>query len=278
MLNNKKLIGILLSSIAIISLVGYTMTSSSTNVVTSSANDGTAWIGRIFTQPVSMVARFVNSVDSLLNTFEENQQLKTKIDKVDELQVRLADLEAENNKMKQELDLKQTLSNYATVNATVIARNPNQWMESLTIDVGAADGIEPNMSVMAGNGLIGRVIEVNPTSSKVLLLTTDQSNEGKVAASVQAKKGSVNGIVSGYNRKSKHYIMTEVDPEAQVEVGDKVITSGLGGVTPSTLLIGEVADSKMDDYGLFQIVEIKPAGEMTDIRFVTVIQRENRSE
>ena len=278
MLNNKKLIWILLSAIAVVSVVAYTMINGANNAVTSVINDATAWGGRLFSEPVSMVVRFVDSVDNLINTHEENQHLKEKIDKIYELQVRVADLEAENGKMKQELNLTESLSEYTTVHATVIARNPDQWMESLVINVGANEGIQKNMSVMSGNGLIGRIIEVNPTSSKVLLLSNEQSNDGKVAASIQIKSGSANGIISGYDRKTKEYLMTQVDPTVQVAAGDLVQSSGLGGVTPSSLLIGEVTEAKMDDYGLFQTVRIKPAGEMTDIRFVTVIKRQGRSE
>lgn len=278
MLNNKKLIWILLSAIAVVSVVAYTMINGANNAVTSVINDATAWGGRLFSEPVSMVVRFVDSVDNLINTHEENQHLKEKIDKIYELQVRVADLEAENGKMKQELNLTESLSEYTTVHATVIARNPDQWMESLVINVGANEGIQKNMSVMSGNGLIGRIIEVNPTSSKVLLLSNEQSNDGKVAASIQIKSGSANGIISGYDRKTKEYLMTQVDPTVQVAAGDLVQTSGLGGVTPSSLLIGEVTEAKMDDYGLFQTVRIKPAGEMTDIRFMTVIKRQGRSE
>ena len=278
MLNNKKLIWILLSAIAVVSVVAYTMINGANNAVTSAINDATAWGGRLFSEPVSMVVRFVDSVDNLINTHEENQHLKEKIDKIYELQVRVADLEAENGKMKQELNLTESLSEYTTVHATVIARNPDQWMESLVINVGANEGIQQNMSVMSGNGLIGRIIEVNPTSSKVLLLSNEQSNDGKVAASIQIKSGSANGIISGYDRKTKEYLMTQVDPTVSVAAGDLVQTSGLGGVTPSSLLIGEVTEAKMDDYGLFQTVRIKPAGEMTDIRFVTVIKRQGRSE
>ena len=278
MLNNKKLIWILLSAIAVVSVVAYTMINGANNAVTSAINDATAWGGRLFSEPVSMVVRFVDSVDNLINTHEENQHLKEKIDKIYELQVRVADLEAENGKMKHELNLTESLSEYTTVHATVIARNPDQWMESLVINVGANEGIQKNMSVMSGNGLIGRIIEVNPTSSKVLLLSNEQSNDGKVAASIQIKSGSANGIISGYDRKTKEYLMTQVDPTVSVAAGDLVQTSGLGGVTPSSLLIGEVTEAKMDDYGLFQTVRIKPAGEMTDIRFVTVIKRQGRSE
>ena len=278
MMNNKKMIGVLLAVIAVVSIISYTMINGADNVVTSGIKDATAWGGRIVSEPVAMIVRFVDSVDNLINTHEENQNLKEKMDKVYELQVRVADLEAENAKMKQELKLTESLSNYTTINATVIARNPDQWMETLVINVGSNDGVEKNMSVMSGNGLIGRIIEVNPTSSKVLLLTSEQSNDGKVAASIQTKSGSANGIISGYDRKNKQYLMTQVDPTAKIEKGDMVQTSGLGGVTPSTLLIGEVTEATMDDYGLFQIVRIQPAGEMTDIRFVTVIKREGRSE
>lgn len=275
-MNNKKLIGILLSAIIMVSLISYTMLNGSNNLLTSAVNDTASWMGRVFSEPVNMVVKFVNSVDNVVNTFEENQQLKSKIDQVYELQVRLADLEAENDAMKKELDLTQTLGGFNVLNATVIARNPDQWMETLTIDVGSSQGVKENMAVMAGNGLVGRIIEVNATSSKVLLLTSEKSNAGMVSANIQSKNGSANGILSSYDRKSKHYIMTQVDPEAEIKEGDMVITSGLGGVIPRTLLIGKVASVKMDDYGLFQKVEITPAGEMTDIRFVTVILREGQ--
>lgn len=279
MFNNKKLIGILIASIAIVSLISYSLFSSTSNVVTSSVNEASSWAGRIFSEPVNMVVRFVNSVDNLVNTFEENQYLKQRIDQVNEFQVRIADLEVENEKMRKELDLTETLSNFDPLSATVISRSPDQWMETLVINVGSNDGVRKEMSVMSGNGLIGRIIEVTPNSSKVLLLTSEQSNEGVVSARVQTENGtSANGIISDYDPKAKHYIMTQVNPDAEIQPGDMVITSGLGGVTPSTLLIGEVASAQMDDYGLFQTVNIIPAGEMTDIRFVTVILVGDRSE
>ncbi|MGX7075835.1 rod shape-determining protein MreC [Globicatella sanguinis] len=277
-MNNKKLIGILLSTIMMVSLIAYTMTKGTNNIFTSAINDTASWTGRVFSEPVNVVVKFVNSVDKVINTFEENQRLKSKIDQVYELQVRVADLEAENEAMRKELKLNESLGGFTVQNATVIARNPDQWMETLTIDVGSSQGVKENMAVMAGNGLVGRIIEVNANSSKVLLLTSEKSNAGMVSANIQSKSGSANGIVSSYDRKTKRYIMTQVDPEAEVKEGDMVITSGLGGIIPRTLLIGEVANVRMDDYGLFQTVEIVPAGEMTDIRFVTVIMREGQSD
>lgn len=279
MLNNKKLIGLLIGGIAVVSLVFFSLGNGTSNVVGSAVNETGAWVGRIFSAPVNMVVSFVNSVDELISTFEENQSLKSKINEIDEFQVRIADLETENEKMRQELNLSEVLSDFTKVNATVISRNPDQWMETLTINVGANEGVRKDQAVMAGNGLIGRIVEVNPTSSKVMLLTNQQQNTSMVAARIQTQgDSSANGIISSYDASTGHYLMTQVDPAAEVSAGDMVITSGLGGVIPSTLLIGEVATSYMDDYGLFQVVEIEPAGEMTDIRFVTVILGEGQSE
>lgn len=277
MFNNKKIIGLLLTSIAIISMIAYSMMNPVSNVVTSAVNDTGAWVGRVFSEPVNMVVRFVNSVDNLISTFEENQSLKRSIDQIDQLQVRVSDLEAENEKMRQELDLKSTLSQFTTVSATVVSRNPDQWMETLIINVGSSQGIRKDMAVMSGKGMIGRIIEVNANSSKVLLLTSQQSNAGKVSARIQTKEGaSANGVVSSYDPSTGRYKMTQIDPKAQIKVGERVISSGLGGVIPSTLLIGEVEKVQKDDYALFQEVLVKPAGEMKDIRFVTVIIGQDR--
>ncbi|GAB7232625.1 rod shape-determining protein MreC [Facklamia hominis] len=275
MLNNKKLIGILLGGILIVSLISYSLFNSTNNILKLAVNETVSWTGRVLSEPVNMVVRFVNSVDDLVNTFEENEALKSKIDQAYEMQVRIADLETENEKLRSQLDLSETLSEFTTVNATVISRNPDQWTETLIINAGENKKLKPNMAVMAGNGLVGRVIEVYPTSAKVLLLMSQKSKDGMVSARIQTddKGASAIGVLSEYDPQTKEYLMTQVSPDAKVKKGNMVITSGLGGVIPSTLLIGEVTSTQMDDYGLFQIVRIKPAGEMTDIRFVTVIQR-----
>lgn len=279
MLNNKKLIITLLSSIIIVALISFTLVRGSNNIVTGAVNNTGAWVGRIFSKPVNGIVYFVDSVDNLVNTFEENQHLKLKINEIDELQVRNSDLETENERLRQTLDLNQILSQYSITNATVISRNPDQWQETLMIDVGTNHGVEQDMAVMAGNGLIGRIIEVNPHSSKVLLLTTQQNNASKVSARIQTDEegNSAIGIIDSYDPAKGHFLMTQVDPNADVKKGHMVITSGLGGVIPSSLLIGEVADVYMDDHGLSKIVEIIPAGEMNDIRFVTVIQQEGQN-
>lgn len=275
--NNKRMIVLLISVIIFISTVAFSISHNreDASIPQLFANDMAGLATGIFAKPAEAVNKFVDSVDNLLNTYEENQSLKEKIDALDEMQARIVSLENENATMKEELDLQSVLTDYDKTVATVISRNPDNWLKQVIIDKGSEDGIAVNMSVMAGNGLIGRVSEVSPTTAKVLLMSTTNELVNRFSAEIQMKDKSIHGIVDGYDSQNELMIMSEIDPEVTIEVGTNVVTSGLGGVSPSSLLIGKVKEVRMDEYGLFQEVTIEPAGNLKDIRFVTVIIRKS---
>ena len=108
------------------------------------ANDMAGLATGIFAKPAEAVNKFVDSVDNLLNTYDENQSLKEKIDALDEMQARIVSLENENATMKEELDLQSVLTDYDKTVATVISRNPDNWLEQIIIDKGSEDGIAVN--------------------------------------------------------------------------------------------------------------------------------------
>ncbi|KMO58762.1 rod shape-determining protein MreC, partial [Lacticaseibacillus rhamnosus] len=130
------------------------------------------------------------------------------------------------------------------------------------------------MPVMAGSGLIGRVVEVNRTSSKVEMLSTANKSSDRIAAAVETKgEKEVNGIITGYDEKTGDLILGELNTDTAIKKGDEVVTSGLGGMTPKGLLIGKVASVKKDDYGLANTVYLDPAANLNDVTVVTVISR-----
>lgn len=127
---------------------------------------------------------------------------------------------------------------------------------------------------MAGSGLIGRVVEVNRTSSKVEMLSTANKSSDRIAAAVETKgEKEVNGIITGYDEKTGDLILGELNTDTAIKKGDEVVTSGLGGMTPKGLLIGKVASVKKDDYGLANTVYLDPAANLNDVTVVTVISR-----
>lgn len=272
--SNKKLIILLISVIVAVSLVAFSIVGGgNAPIVQRFTNDVTALVSRVFSKPANAIVSTVDSVDGLLDTYEENKLLKSKIDQLYETEAQLGALQQDNEKMQEQLSLTETLTDYNSINGTVISRNPDNWVDQLIIDRGSQHGVEVNMSVMGGNGYIGRVTEVSPTSSKVQLVTTSNQNTGRVSAQVVTDNGTVHGIISGYEAESNRLILNQIITDAELKEGDQVMTSGLGGISPSSLLIGTVDEIRMDSQGLAMEAYITPAADMNDIRFVTIIQR-----
>ena len=271
------MIVLLVSVIIFIGTIAYSMSRSREDISLPQVflNDVTGIATNIVSKPAKAVNSFVDTVDNLVHTYEENQALKQKIEALDEMQARIHSLEQNNLSMKEELNLQSNLTDFSRTSATVIARNPDNWLDLLIVDKGSQAGIEVDMSVMSGNGLIGRVSEVSPTTSKILLLSTGNDSVNRVSAEIQAENNAIHGIVDDYDSETGDFIMSEIDPDAKIEIGMQVVTSGLGGVSPRSLLIGQVKEVRMDEYGLFQEVSIEPAGNLLDIHYVTIITRES---
>ena len=275
--SNKKLIGWVIGIIMALALIMYSITYGS-NIVTQGVNDVTNILGRLVSYPANSINDFIDSVSDLSNTYQENQSLKQKIDTIHELEVQLSELKRDNQKMKETLKLQDTLNDYTLVNATVIARNPDTWRDVITINKGSNDGIQPQMSVMSDNGLVGKVMDVNPTSARVALLSNADNTLVRVAAMIQNEKEPIYGTITGYDDKTNMLVMSQIQATQDIKVGDKVVTSGLGGISPNSLYIGTVEEVAMDRFGLYKEVKIRPAADTNDVRSVTVVIRTSESE
>ena len=275
--SNKKLIGWVIGIITALALIMYSITYGS-NIVTQGVNDVTNILGRLVSYPANSINDFIDSVSDLSNTYQENQSLKQKIDTIHELEVQLSELKRDNQKMKETLKLQDTLNDYTLVNATVIARNPDTWRDVITINKGSNDGIQPQMSVMSDNGLVGKVMDVNPTSARVALLSNADNTLVRVAAMIQNEKEPIYGTITGYDDKTNMLVMSQFQATQDIKVGDKVVTSGLGGISPNSLYIGTVEEVAMDRFGLYKEVKIRPAADTNDVRYVTVVIRTSESE
>lgn len=289
-LTNKKLIVLLISVIIFISLVTLSL-SGGNNVVQSLTNDITAFVGRSFSKPADSVMTAFNSVEEIQHTFEENQVLKREIKKIYEKDAEIANLREENKQLQAELGVSDTLSEYQTVAANVISRNPDQWIENLIIDVGSDDGVNETMPVMNQNGLIGIISEANASSSKVTLITNVDESSNRVSAQINIKdrpasseendnddanknSNAVYGIISEYREETGDLVMTQVTSDLDIQEGNIVTTSGLGGLFPSGLVIGEVREVTLDNQGLGRVIFVKPATDFNNTKTVTVVNRE----
>lgn len=148
----------------------------------------------------------------------------------------------------------------------VIARDPARWFSTVLIDRGARDGISRNDPVISADGLVGRVIEVTPTASRVLLISDSRSAVGVI---VQRSRDA--GVVEGKGGAALQ--LNYLSREATVRAGDLVVTSGLGGVFPRGLVIGKVARIVREEGALLQEAVVEPAAPLDRLEELLVIVR-----
>ncbi|OJG73602.1 rod shape-determining protein MreC [Enterococcus quebecensis] len=274
---NKNIIITLIVVIIVVTIISLTAakraTSGKNNLGQSAVNDSVGFVDKVISFPAKVVGNSISSISTLFKTYDENERLKGRIDGYGELSIQNDNLKKENEALKKELDLNQTLGNYEKVTATVITRSPDMWQNLLVVDRGSNDGIEPNMAVMAQKGLIGRVIEVSATSSKVELLTSKNQNSNHFPVQINSEKGDSYGLLKSYDDKENTLIISQLVGDMDIKEGDIVQTSGLGQNSPANLPVGVVQKVKPDSYGLDREVYVKPYAEMYNIPVVTIIKR-----
>ena len=281
--SNKKLIILLVTLIVCMGFiamsVGLRNSKKSPSFIRQFGNDVTGITNQVVSVPANGIGKGVDALTDLINTYQENKALKAQLDDLAQTKVQAQTLKEENKNLKKELNLAGTLTDYTTLNASVLSRNPDNWQNSLVINKGALAGLKKNMPVMSESGIIGRISEVNKTNAQVELVSSTGRNSNGFAAVVNTKDGKqVNGIMTGYNSDKKQLKLGQIKTDTAIAKGDKVVTSGLGGLTPKGLYLGKVASVKKDDYGLALTVYVTPAADLNNLTVVTVIKRSIEGE
>ncbi|MGO0122820.1 rod shape-determining protein MreC [Desulfothermobacter acidiphilus] len=196
--------------------------------------------------------------------------------KVRELNQRIAELEAELARMRQqavENERLKALLNYkeshpgTSLAAEVVGRNPSNWFGTLTINRGEIDGVTPDAVVVAPAGLVGRVWRVSAHTSEVLLITDPRSAVGAVVYETQVP-GIVRGMLAPGEMRMDYVVKDE-----PVKPGMLVLTSPLSGVFPSGIPVGRVVRVGEGEGGLFRTVYLKPVVDLNRVQEVLVLPK-----
>ena len=247
------------------------------NTAESLLKDSVSFVERIVLMPFNYICDIARDFGELKNVKKENDNLKSSIDRIDAIETENIELRKEIEELKKELNVDYVLSDYDKLNATVISRNIGYWYNTITIDKGTYNGIDEDMVVVNSSGLIGKVVRATTFTSDVRLVTTSDTNN-KISISITNGDNKINGLVKGFNYKENKLEVEGISNTEEVNIGDKVYTSGLGGIFPSGILIGNVESITTDEYDLSKIILVTPSANFDDINYVTVLKRKDIKE
>lgn len=206
---------------------------------------------------------------------QENEELKAQIAILEDENRRLALYQEENKKLSDLLQISQKYSDFETMGTQIIAKDPGNWYDIFTIDKGKQDGISANMVLTAPGGLVGRIIESGQNYSKAHSILDSRS-------SVPAMSLRTNdlGIVHGdYSLMNDGLcIMEYIDADAEIIVGDEIVTSPLSDVYPPGISIGRVKEIKSDSNGLTKYAIIEPLVDFKHLDTILIIHEKDSNE
>ncbi|MBF8984317.1 rod shape-determining protein MreC [Lutibacter sp. B2] len=245
-----------------ISAGGRTRVSTSENMVSKV----TLPVQKFFYRSGKSVNEFAESLFAFKRIEKENKKLQKQIE---ELNTRCI----EESLTRDELDELRSLykilnyqkfnNEYKYIAASVVAKNPGNWFNIFTIDAGEKEGVLKDSTVMNGQGLIGKVFEVGNHWSKAISIIDNKSSvSSEVLRNNQYMgivRGSINSEITGL-----------IDPEAEVLVGDKLITSGLSNYAKG-ILIGEIKEVIKKEDELLKTIVVKPAVDFKKLDKVFII-------
>lgn len=237
-------------------------------------------VGDVFSTVLSPFQRFINYSDKKINDFfahfedidklrKENEELRQTVTKLVYENEKLIDLKIKNEELRKALDIKDQYSTMDMIGANIIAKDMGNWFDIFIIDRGAKDGISNNYPIVTSNGLVGKVMQTDVFTSKVISIIDEDSS-----ISARLSRTSDIVVVKG-DRKLKEQglcIMNYIPADADISAGDRVETSGVGGIYPKGILIGKVKEVRQRTNELDRYAIIEPAVDFKRLEEVFILK------
>ena len=233
----------------------------STNILTVPLNYVSSYLLVPFERGLTNVGTYaLNKTEQfkeLQNVLAENEALKEQINQLTEENTLLQQGKYELTKLRELYELDAEYESYTKVGARIISRDAGNWYSTFVIDKGSEDGIQINCNVIAGSGLVGRVIEVGPKHAKVSSIISDGINtSGMTLASGD------NLIITGNletMEDGKIEYSQLIDSKNRVTIGDKIVTSNISDQYLPGILIGYISSISTDSNNLTKSGYVTPA-------------------
>jgi len=234
--------------------------SSASNVFTDSLINMQSW----FSSRFIALQDFFTVPRDMAFLRQQNAELQNEVAELQGQVIQLQQQVGETQVLAALVDFAQARTENTYKGASVIGRDPSPFLHYVIINAGSNDGILRGMPVVTGQGLVGRVDAVIADAARVQLIT-DPSSSVNVRLQNAEVEAALVGSVTG------DVILDLIPQDTNIETGDLVLTSGLGGGYPPDLIIGQVVNIRSRDYDLFQRATVQPVVDFTRLQIVLVI-------
>ena len=230
----------------------------------------------LFTCATNAVEGFTSYVTEFDRIVAENNELREQIDSLQDEIYKSQELAGMNEWLYDYLELKRERTDFKFESASVTGRESGNYMTVFTLDKGTSHGVQKNMPIISSKGIVGYVAEAGIGWSKAVTIL----ESGQAIGAYVERSGAV-GVVEGDFALASQGLcrLSYLAADADVEVGDRILSSGYGSVYPRALVIGYVTEIEQDPYSQALNVYIQPAASLSDEdRFMIITEYDAYTE
>ena len=223
--------------------------------------EGYYWVDQLITTPANFMAGLWNNYVANINASKDNEKLRQRVAKLKVQNMTMRELKAENDQLRRMLNFQKAYHDFDLVPATLLTQDISLVFKTVVINRGSRWGVHRNMPVVTPEGMLGRVVSVSPSTAQVLMITDPYS-----AVPAVVLRSRVKGVVKGSGRGALSF--EYVRKNADIRVGDCVVTSGLSGVFPKGFKVGRVTSIRHSRHDIFARVTLSPYVAMDKVEEV----------
>jgi rod shape-determining protein MreC len=229
------------------------------NKATAVIGDQVVPLTTLVREPISWSRKIGEKLGGLFAVYAENERLKAENRRLLDWQTQAVRLGVENRSLRTMLEMPEASPEASRVNARIVADSASPFVHTRLIDIGADAGITTGMAVLTPAGMIGRVVQVGERSARILLITDLNS---KIPVIVE--RSGDQALLAGNNSAEPTLEFLPLNPRFQI--GDRVMTSGRGGILPAGLMVGEISRVEGSK------VTVRPAVDWQAVDYVAVLR------
>lgn len=234
--------------------------SSASNVFTGSLVNVQTWFATRFTA----IQDFLTAPRDMASLRQRNTELEAEVSELQTQIIQLQQEVGETQSLRALLDFAQARPENRYRGAAVIGRDPSPFLHYVIINRGSNDGIRRGMPVVTNQGLVGRIDAVIADAARVQLVT-DPASTVNIRLQNAEVEASLSGSVTG------DVALDLIPQDTNIQTGDLVLTSGLGGGYPPDLIVGQVVNVRTRDFDLFQQATVQPVVDFNRLQIVLII-------
>ena len=265
---NKLAVTIVVLSVAFLGIIIFSLKNNS-NIISSGVGSVISPLQKIIYNANDKLKESFDFFINFSKVKQENKELAAKNAELENQLIEYNRMKDENTRLREMFNYSEAHQNYNYLGCNIVGYSGGNISNGYIIDKGTNDGVKKDMVVITPAGLVGKVTKSESSYSIVQTILNENIAVASMVESTRETTGILQGVTDSKNKNLT--ILSNIPIDSEIKEGDIILTSGLGGMYPQEIRIGEVVSVEVDSVGIMKKAIVKPFVDFNKLEELFVV-------